>query len=76
MEEQGAAGVGNLPLTTWVAIRRIEIADPCILGNPFLVCAAQSAVVAIMKLSADWHDFRAKLDKLYPRVGKPTQLAL
>jgi hypothetical protein len=34
------------------------------------------AVVAIMKLSADWHDFRAKLDKLYPRIGKPTQLSL
>jgi hypothetical protein len=24
------------------------------------------AVVAIMKLSTDWHDFRAKLDKLHP----------
>jgi len=34
------------------------------------------AVVAIMKLSSDWHDFRAKLDKLYPRYGKPTQLAM
>jgi transposase InsO family protein len=34
------------------------------------------AVVAIMKLSVDWHDFRTKLDKLYPRVGKPTQLSL
>jgi hypothetical protein len=34
------------------------------------------AVVAIIKLSADWHDFRGKLDKLYPRVGKPTQLSL
>jgi hypothetical protein len=34
------------------------------------------AVVAIMKLSADWHDFRGKLDKFYPRVGKPTQLSL
>lgn len=33
------------------------------------------AVVAIMKLSNDWHDFRAKLDKLYPRIGKPTQLS-
>ena len=34
------------------------------------------AVVAIMKLSTDWHDFRAKLDRLYPPVGKPTQLSL
>jgi hypothetical protein len=34
------------------------------------------AVVAINKLSSDWHDFRAKLDKLYPRIGKPTQLSL
>jgi hypothetical protein len=34
------------------------------------------AVVAVMKLSTDWHDFRAKLDKLYPRIGKPTQLSL
>jgi hypothetical protein len=33
------------------------------------------AVVATMKLSADWHDFRAKLDKNYPRQGKPTQLS-
>jgi P63C domain len=34
------------------------------------------SVVAVMKLSADWHDFRAKLDKLHPRYGKPTQLSL
>jgi P63C domain len=34
------------------------------------------AVVAIMKLSADWHDFRAKLDRLYPSYKKPTQLSL
>jgi hypothetical protein len=34
------------------------------------------SVVAIMKLSSDWYDFRAKLDKLHPRYGKPTQLAL
>jgi len=34
------------------------------------------SVVAIMKLSLDWHDFRAKLDKLHPRYGKPTQLSL
>lgn len=33
------------------------------------------AVVATMKLSTDWHDFKAKLDKNYPRVGKPTQLS-
>ncbi len=34
------------------------------------------AVVAIMKLSTDWHDFRAKLDKLHPPIGKPTQLSM
>ena len=34
------------------------------------------AVVAIMKLSTDWPDFRAKLDRLYPPYGKPTQLSL
>jgi hypothetical protein len=34
------------------------------------------AVVAIMKLSNDWHDFRAKLNKLHPPIGKPTQLSL
>jgi hypothetical protein len=33
------------------------------------------AVVATMKLSSDWHDFKSKLDKNYPRLGKPTQLA-
>jgi hypothetical protein len=33
------------------------------------------SVVAIMKLSGDWHDFRAKLDKLHPRYGKPTRLS-
>ena len=33
------------------------------------------AVVAVMKLSTDWHDFRAKLDRLYPRHDGPTQLA-
>ena len=33
------------------------------------------AVVATMRLSADWYDFMAKLDKYYPRQGKPTQLA-
>ena len=34
------------------------------------------AVIATLKLSADWHDFIAKLDKNYPRIGKPTQLSL
>jgi hypothetical protein len=33
------------------------------------------AVVATMRLSGDWHDFMAKLDKYYPRKGKPTQLS-
>lgn len=33
------------------------------------------AVIATMRLSADWHDFKAKLDKNYPRLGKPTQLS-
>jgi hypothetical protein len=33
------------------------------------------AVVATMRLSADWHDFLAKLDKYYPRQSKPTQLS-
>ena len=33
----------------------------------------QGSVVAIMKLSADGYDFRAKLDRLHPRHGKPTQ---
>jgi hypothetical protein len=33
------------------------------------------SVVAIMKLSNDWYDFRAKLDRLHPRYGEPTQLA-
>jgi hypothetical protein len=28
-----------------------------------------------MRLSDDWHDFMAKLDKYYPRKGKPTQLS-
>ena len=30
----------------------------------------------IMKLSTDWHDFRAKLNKLHPPIGKPTQLSM
>jgi hypothetical protein len=31
------------------------------------------AVVATMKLSSDWHDFHAKLDRNYPRFSGPTQ---
>jgi hypothetical protein len=34
------------------------------------------AVIATMKLSVDWHDFKGKLDKNYPRIGKPTQLSM
>jgi hypothetical protein len=30
------------------------------------------AVVAVMKLSKDWYDFHAKLDRLYPRLGGGT----
>jgi hypothetical protein len=33
------------------------------------------AVVATMKLSNDWPDFKSKLDRLYPRQGRPTQLS-
>jgi hypothetical protein len=33
------------------------------------------AVIATMRMSGDWHDFKAKLDKYYPRLGKPTQLS-
>jgi hypothetical protein len=33
------------------------------------------AVVATMRMSSDWHDFKSKLDKHYPRLGKPTQLS-
>jgi hypothetical protein len=29
-----------------------------------------------MKLSVDWYDFQAKLDRLHPSYKKPTQLAL
>jgi hypothetical protein len=32
------------------------------------------AVIAVMKLSAEWHDFMTKLDRLYPRFDRPTQL--
>jgi hypothetical protein len=34
------------------------------------------AVIATMKLSGDWHDFKAKLDKHYPPLGRPTQMSL
>ncbi len=33
------------------------------------------AVVATMRMSADWHDFKAKLDNYYPRLGEHTQLS-
>jgi len=33
------------------------------------------AVIATMKLSNDWYDFKAKLDKHYPHLGKPTQFS-
>src|SRR5260370_33711060 len=33
------------------------------------------AAVAIMKLSADWHDFRAKLNKLHPPIGNAKRQA-
>ena len=29
-----------------------------------------------MKTSNDWNDFKARLDKYYPRIGKPTQVSL
>jgi hypothetical protein len=29
-----------------------------------------------MKLSGDWHDFQAKLNRLHPSYRKPTQLSL
>jgi hypothetical protein len=32
------------------------------------------AVVATMKLSNDWHDFKAKLDRSYPRIGAQLML--
>ena len=32
------------------------------------------AVVATMRLSTDWHDFHAKLDRNYPRYSGPTQI--
>jgi hypothetical protein len=33
------------------------------------------SVVAIMKLSSDWRDFQAKLDRLHPRFSGETQLS-
>jgi len=33
------------------------------------------AVIATMRLSSDWHDFHAKLDRNYPRFSGPTQTA-
>jgi hypothetical protein len=33
------------------------------------------SVVAIMKLSNDWYDFSAKIDRLHPRYNSPTQLS-
>jgi hypothetical protein len=33
------------------------------------------SVVSIMKLSSDWLDFKAKLDRLHPRFTGPTQLS-
>jgi hypothetical protein len=44
-------------------------------GYPKL-CAHLGAVIATMRLSFDWRDFKAKLDKNYPPLGKPTQLSL
>jgi hypothetical protein len=29
-----------------------------------------------MKMSSDWYDFKMKLDRHYPRIGKPTQLSM
>lgn len=34
------------------------------------------AVVATMRLSNDWHDFRAKLDRNYPSYSRPTQFTM
>jgi hypothetical protein len=48
--------------------------DPSNIGYPKLR-EHLGAVVAIMKLSTDWPDFRTKLDRLRPRHGKPTQLS-
>lgn len=32
------------------------------------------AVIATMRLSNDWNDFKAKLDRLYPRYGEFPQI--
>ncbi len=32
------------------------------------------AVIATMRMSKDWSDFKAKLDKHYPLLGEPTQV--
>jgi hypothetical protein len=34
------------------------------------------AVIATLKLSGDWFDFKAKLDKNCPRVWNPTRLSV
>ncbi len=34
------------------------------------------AAIATMKMSSDWYDFKTKLDKHYPRIGKPAQLSM
>jgi hypothetical protein len=33
------------------------------------------AVIATMRMSNDWHDFKAKLNRYYPPQGKATQLS-
>src|SRR5258707_12016147 len=52
-------------------------------GAPVFQCSCEGVGcpdvrrgVAIMKLSGDWHDLEAKLDKPHPRYGKPTQLSI
>ena len=54
-------------------IKTIEV--PRTLRVRDISSAHLGAVIATMKLSNDWHDFKAKLDKNYPRQGKPTQLS-
>ena len=44
-----AQGLGALRLATWVAIRKAGIADPWILGKPFVFYAAQSTECAAEK---------------------------
>ena len=34
------------------------------------------AVIATMKMSSDWYDFKTKLGKHCPRIGKPAQLSM